>query len=516
MRSIGEAGAIIVLVTTLLVGAQTQAQTALGTSFTYQGELSSPGGPVNGLYDLRFKLFDAAVGGTQIGGTLCLNDLVVVNGQVVAILDFGPVFSGNQLFLEIQTRPDTGLDCSVSEGFLTLLPRELIANAPNSIFAQNASNLSGRPSGFYQDATNLISGTLSAARLPIPALLSGVVPASPIVSGTNSSNADGSLGLRGLSTASNGVTSGVRGESASPVGTGVYGLVSAATGNYSSGVRGVSLATTGFTAGVWGESQTIDRDGVGVVGFGGSSTGVYGNSTGAQGIGVYGEAFAISGGYVGRGVAGSGPSGVEGYGMDSGDFLGVGVLGVGSFAGVRAVGNFLASGTKSFCIDHPFDPENRYLVHYSTESPEVLNAYSGNAMLDERGEAVVALPVYFASINKDPRYTLTAVGFAMPMLHVADEISATDLLLGERAGPGEEVPVVTFRIAGGTPDAKVSWRVEAIRNDRWVRTHGAPEEIRKRAPERGTYQHPDLYGQPESKGMMQRAKVTPVAPVRTP
>jgi hypothetical protein len=50
----------------------------------------------------------------------------------------------------------------------------------------------------------------------------------------------------------------------------------------------------------------------------------------------------------------------------------------------------------------------------------------------------------------------------------------------------------------------VSWRVEALRNDRWVQQRGAPVEIEKEGPEKGTYQHPELYGQPPEMGMNYR------------
>jgi hypothetical protein len=155
---------------------------------------------------------------------------------------------------------------------------------------------------------------------------------------------------------------------------------------------------------------------------------------------------------------------------------------------------------KAFKIDHPLDPENKYLLHYCIESPEVMNAYSGKVVLDGRGEALVELPPYFASINKDPRYTLTAIGAAMPLLHVAEEVREDALEQGAKAEPGQPVPACSFRIAGGAPGAKVSWRVEALRNDRWVQTHGAPVEVEKKGNERGTYQHPDLYNQPPERG----------------
>ncbi len=51
------------------------------------------------------------------------------------------------------------------------------------------------------------------------------------------------------------------------------------------------------------------------------------------------------------------------------------------------------------------------------------------------------------------------------------------------------------------PGGEVSWKVMAIRNDRWVRERGAPVEIEKEGLEKGTYQHPELYGQPPEKGM---------------
>lgn len=194
----------------------------------------------------------------------------------------------------------------------------------------------------------------------------------------------------------------------------------------------------------------------------------------------------------------------------------IGVLGVvdsgdaGAF-GVYAIGDVGASGTKHFRIDHPMDPANKYLFHYATESPEVLNAYSGKIILNNAGSATVELPAYFATINKDPRYTLTAIGAPMPLLHVAVEISDADLAAGEKVAPGDAVPSCSFIIAGGVPNGKVSWRIEAVRNDRWVRSRGAPVEVEKDAPARGTYLQPELYGMPAEMGTFSgRANTTPV------
>lgn len=152
--------------------------------------------------------------------------------------------------------------------------------------------------------------------------------------------------------------------------------------------------------------------------------------------------------------------------------------------GVYANGRLGASGTKSFMIDHPLDPENKVLLHYSAESPEVLNIYSGNVQADGAGEAWITLPDYFESINSDPRYILTSVGGPAPMLHVAVKVQNN-----------------MFKIAGAMPNAEVSWEVKAKRTDRFVTQRGAPVERMKTGVEQGKYLEPALYGKPESMGV---------------
>jgi len=212
-------------------------------------------------------------------------------------------------------------------------------------------------------------------------------------------------------------------------------------------VRARANALTGFTWGGWFESRSVN--------FG---TGVFGYATAPTGVtyGVYGSTIS---------------SDPNAY-------------------GVFASGRLGASGTKSFRIDHPLDPDNKYLLHYSIESPEVLNAYSGKVTLDGAGNATVDLPDYFAAVNKDPRYTLTPLGAPMPLLHIAQEIDESALTAGAAAAQGQPVPACSFRIGGGAPGAKVSWRIEAIRNDRWVRDHGAPVELNKQPGEKPSGQHP--------------------------
>jgi hypothetical protein len=48
---------------------------------------------------------------------------------------------------------------------------------------------------------------------------------------------------------------------------------------------------------------------------------------------------------------------------------------------------------------------------------------------------------------------------------------------------------------------KVSWQVTGIRQDPYAKAHPIQVEEDKPAKERGYYLYPDLYGQPEEKGI---------------
>ncbi|MEE4273541.1 MAG: hypothetical protein V2I67_17840, partial [Thermoanaerobaculales bacterium] len=60
---------------------------ALGTAFTYQGELQESGTPVTGSGDFQFSLWDAASGGAQIGATVPVNSVAVADGRFTTSLD---------------------------------------------------------------------------------------------------------------------------------------------------------------------------------------------------------------------------------------------------------------------------------------------------------------------------------------------------------------------------------------------------------------------------------------------
>jgi len=181
------------------------------------------------------------------------------------------------------------------------------------------------------------------------------------------------------------------------------------------------------------------------------------------------------------------------YGYAEGGTTAIGVYGFGTggwstsyagyFGGAVHVSGQLSKAGGSFKIDHPLDPENKYLQHSFVESPDMMNIYNGNAILDGSGEAVVTMPDWFDALNRDFRYQLTCIGGHAPV-YVAEEIS------GNR-----------FRIAGGTPGLKVSWQVTGVRRDAWAETHRIEVETDKRDDERGLYLHPEAFGQPEAMGI---------------
>ncbi|WP_069114084.1 hypothetical protein [Jiangella alba] len=123
----------------------------------------------------------------------------------------------------------------------------------------------------------------------------------------------------------------------------------------------------------------------------------------------------------------------------------------------------------SFHIDHPLDPQNRYLSHSFVESPNMKNVYDGVAVLDVIGAATVELPDWFEALARDFRYQLTPMGASAPDLYVSSEIDDGN-----------------FAIAGGVPGQHVSWQVTGIRKDPWAEDNRIPVEHHKPSSERGT------------------------------
>lgn len=167
------------LVTALCAAACFPSFTLAQSTFTYQGSLLEAGSPAFGLHDLRFHLYDASTGGSEVATALCADNVSVAGGIFTVELDFGSdaFNTTDDRFLEIEVRPDGGLPCSNAAGFTTLAPRTRVARAPgaiHSVFARNSlnaesadnsSSLGGESSTFYRNASNLNAGTVSDTRL---------------------------------------------------------------------------------------------------------------------------------------------------------------------------------------------------------------------------------------------------------------------------------------------------------------------------------------------------------------
>ena len=168
---------------------------------------------------------------------------------------------------------------------------------------------------------------------------------------------------------------------------------------------------------------------------------------------------------------------------------------------VKITGNLEKAGG-SFKIDHPLDPANKYLCHSFVESPDMKNVYDGVVVLDNKGKAEIELPDWFGALNKDFRYQLTAIGAPGPNLYIAEEISeATNTKYSSKSTSNKNKNNSRFKIAGGTAGMKVSWQVTGIRKDPWANANRIQVEEDKPDKERGYYLHPDLYSQPEEKGI---------------
>jgi len=243
---------------------------------------------------------------------------------------------------------------------------------------------------------------------------------------------------------------------------GVHGE-SSVPGNYA--VCGLHTAAGNDTPAVSGEHAVSDYYGIGVKGVGGY-VGVDGRVAPTGSDYYYGVYGYVNGGtgnnHAVYGYAGGGGTNYAGY-----------------FAGNVHCTGTLSKGGGTFKIDHPLDPENKYLQHSFVESPDMLNIYNGNVVLNGKGEAVVTMPEWFEALNMEFRYQLTCIG-GFAQVYIAEEIANNQ-----------------FKIAGGKPGLKVSWQVTGMRQDPFANANRVQVEVDKPANERGTYLHPEAWGQPQ-------------------
>ncbi len=217
-----------------------------GTAITYQGRLTDSGNPANGAFEFVFALHDDPVIASQVGVTLT-QVLTVSDGLFMADLDFGNVFDGTELYLQIGVRPDGSVT-----PYEMLTPRQPLRPTPYALSLRPGADVVGTVGGdaVFSAHNTAASGTTSYA----------------LMGETDSSSYSAAA---------------------------VYGrITSTSPGGYSAGVRGVNEGTGGNGIGVWGSQN-------------GSGWGLYGTSVTGY------AAFLTSSSAGGRGLYARGGSNTD-------------------------------------------------------------------------------------------------------------------------------------------------------------------------------------------------------------
>ena len=328
------------------------------TAFNYQGRLLNAGEPANGLFDFEFELWNADIGGSQIGLTQIHNVVPVTDGLFLILLDFGAnAFDNADRWLAvtvdtvllsprqpvtrvpyaIQTRgifvdqdQDVGIGTTSPTNplhvRLTTVGQAVRIESTDPANNFTALGVTHTGSGSAVLAWNTGTGRAGEFRVFSPntaAALRGLNQGDgnaglfEIINTTNSAPAiyaetNGASGTAvfGLATATSGLTTyGGRFESDLPGGRGVYGYATASTGagtgvsgrsdssTEGRGVFGYASATSGNTRGGYFKSDSTN--GTGVFGWApatsGNAHGVVGQSNSDSGRGVYGTANSSTG-----------------------------------------------------------------------------------------------------------------------------------------------------------------------------------------------------------------------------
>ncbi len=423
-------------------------------TMNYQGILTDASGQTvpDGTYDLTFRLYDISAGGSHLW--VETQAVWVAGGNFSVIL-------GRVIPLTLPFDRPYWLGVTIEDGD-ELIPRRELAASPYALSTRSVS---------------IGDGSITTEKIA-----NGAVTL-PKINSTGASNGQAIMYDGTSITWGDPPGSGNGGGLELPyAGVASVGGTAFSIENYGNAIAAYSLAS----AALFGESQDDLNGAVAIYGLSSNpsqdsiSLAVYGENegTGFNAVGVCGLAMG---------------DGVGVYGYTPGEYS-IGVWGdtdigwAGMFSGVTGVdGDLVVSGAISkggggFRIDHPLDPENKYLQHSFVESSDMMNMYNGNATLDANGEAWIELPEWFEAVNKDFRYQLTCIGGYAPV-YIAEKISDN-----------------RFKIAGGRSGLEVSWQVTGIRQDSFAQANRIPVEKLKALEERGSYLHPEAFGLPKERG----------------
>jgi hypothetical protein len=138
----------------------------LDTQFRYTGFLTENGNPPNGNYDLQAALYDNDPGGNQVGLLQTALTVPVANGVFQLTLDFGTVFNGTKLWLELRVKSSSVQNW---QNAITLSPRQLLTGTPYALFAPTAGSVtnSAVTDSMIQDTT-ITASKIASGESPWP------------------------------------------------------------------------------------------------------------------------------------------------------------------------------------------------------------------------------------------------------------------------------------------------------------------------------------------------------------
>ncbi|MDX2169813.1 MAG: hypothetical protein SF182_22270 [Deltaproteobacteria bacterium] len=539
----------MVLTSMLLSLAATTPAAAVGTSFTYQGQLSVDGAPADGVCNLTFGLFAAASGGAALA-TLGPIAVAVDQGLFTVGLDFGANFSGADRWLQISA------ECP-GHANQVLAPRQPITAAPYALFANSAGSV---PDASVTTATiadgaitanDLADGAVTGAKIADGAittndLADGAVTGAKIANGTISDadidtskvqkrvsgtcaagsgltqvNADGTVGCATVGditavTAGSGLSGGgssgaVTLNVAVPLALSEsvqFGAVLTATntrtGGNPVGIEGVAPGINGM--GVHGVADN-NSGGFGVSGDSAYGNGVYGNSTtgtgtvgtSRYGVGVRGESVeshgvhGISGGpgSNGDGVRGTanGPNGNGVHGISNNGSGAYGVYGESSsgYAGYFS-GKVNITGNLS-------KAGGSFIIDHPLDPA---NKYLSHSFVESPDMKNIYDGI--AVLDADGRAEIELPDW-FQALNRDFRYQLTCIGAFAPVYVAEEIHDNHFKIAGGAAGQKISWLVTGIRQDAYANAHRIVVEEDKPPEQVGHYLHPAELGMPASMSM---------------
>ncbi len=496
---------------------------------SYQGQLNNAaGGPVaDGPYLIKFQIYDVPAGGTPLWNSN-FQAVTVTNGLFAYFLGQDVAFPAD-LFETGSTRY-LGITVGVNpEG----TPRIMLASVPYALQSANSdkvlwSGITDVPAGFADGVDNDAGGDItgvtvgagltgggSYGAVTVDVLTGGITSSLLQDGGVADVDLAGSIDPAKVSgtAATLSETQTFTGSKTFNGGTVQFGdstMRVDATGINIGGINAPESAylvdmernysTTGVRTGI--NQELYNSGNGGLYGLytrlggtspedgGGTRYGVFAvvnNELSSNRVlyGVYGGAgnSAKTAGivYGVRGDASAGP-GATAYGVYGAEF-GSGNNYAGYFSGNVNVTGTLSKGAGAFKIDHPLDPENKFLQHSFVESPDMMNIYNGNIVTDSKGFAMVEMPDYFDALNQDYRYQLTVIG------------QFAQAIVAEKIGNGH------FIIQTDKPSVEVSWQVTGIRKDPFANNNRIQVEIQKSSDQRGKYAYPEAYGLPIERGI---------------